>query len=340
MKADPLLRLSAADPVKAPPEVESPERLRCLIEQESPVTQGWRGPKARRAAGRRMLIGSLLASGICFALLLIDGGSSSPGVNVGAEAYAAITPQRGIVEAVFVAHSFGPEGSETLRQQEWQDSATRQTRELDTLSEPDRVPPRTVLTDWSQSPRVSEEWGGTVPSRSIRRERIPAGARFLLVVKLQHQTRRLVEHIAFAGIGMYGIESLDLFRDLYRKGWMRLAGRERRGGRSLWKLESRPIHGLSRATRGALTRLVVLVDPASFLPVLERQISYAHPGHPRVVVENELVRYRTISSHSAAIFDLAVQHKGAHVVMRKAKLPTFVALHPKDERVQASHRTR
>jgi hypothetical protein len=332
MKADPLRRLSAADPVKTPPEVESPERLRCLIEQNGPQS------KRRGAAGRRMLIGSLLASGICFALLLLDDGSSSPGVNVGAEAYAAVAPQRGIIEAVFVAHSFGPEGSETLRQQEWQDSATRQTRELDTLSEPDRVPPRTALTDWSQSPRVSEEWGGTVPSRSIRRERIPAGGRFLLVVKLQHQTRRLVEHIAFAGIGMYGIESLDLFRDLYRKGWIRLVGREQRGGRNLWKLESRPIHGSSRATHGALTRLVVLVDPASFLPVLERQISYAHPGHPRVVVENELVRYRTISSHSAAIFDLAVQHRGAHVVMRKAKLPTFVSLHRKDAR--PSRRTR
>jgi hypothetical protein len=328
MKPDPIRRLVAADPVSAPPEIESPERLRCLIEQEglSP-TQGCSREAKRGGAPRRMLLGSLLAAGVCVALLLFDGGSPSPGVNVGAEAYAAITPKSGIVEAVFIAHSFGARGGEILRQQEWQDSATHQIRELDTLQEPGLDPSRTrtQITDWSFSPRVSEEWGGTLSSSSIRRERIPAGTRFQLVVRLQHQNRTLIKHIAFAGIGMYGIESLDLFRQLYRRGWMRLAGHERGHGRSLWRLESRPV-----GARGTSTRLVVLVDPSSFLPVLERQLSLSDPSHPRVLVENELVRYRTIKPGSPSIFDLAAQHPGAPVVVRKPKFPRFVRLHPKN----------
>jgi hypothetical protein len=330
MKSDPMRRLAAADPVSTPPAIESPERLRCLIEQEGPTTRMGRAGEAKRAsASRRMLLGSLLAAGVCVTLLLFDGGSPSPGVNVGAEAYAAITPKSGIVEAVFIAHSFGARGGEILRQQEWQDAATHRIRELDTLQEPGLDPSRTrtQITDWSFSPRGSEEWGGTLPSSSVRREPIPPGTRFQLVVRLQHENRNLIQHVAFAGIGMYGIESLDLFRQLYRRGWMRLAGHERGHGRNLWRLESRPV-----GTRGTSTRLVVLVDPSSFLPVLERQLSLSDPGHPRVVVENELVRYRTIKPGSPSIFDLAAQHPGAPVVVRKPKFPRFVALHPRVER--------
>ena len=328
MKSDPMRRLAAADPVSVPPAIESPERLRCLIEQErTPPSQGRSDETKRASAPRRMLLGSLLAAGVCVTVLLFDGGSPSPGVNVGAEAYAAIAPKSGIVEAIFLAHSFGAGGGEILRQQEWQDAATHRIRELDTLQEPGLDPgrTRTQITDWSFSPQGSEEWGGTLASSSVRREPIPPGTRFQLVVRLQHENRNLIQHIAFAGIGMYGIESLDLFRQLYRRGWMRLAGHERGHGRSLWRLESRPV---SRS--GSSTRLVVLVDPSTFLPVLERQLSLADPAHPRVLVENELIRYRTIKPGSPSIFDLAAQHPGAPVVMRKPKFPKFVRLHPKN----------
>lgn len=330
MKSDPIRRLAAADPVSTPPAIESPERLRCLIEQEgTPPRQGPSREAKRGGAPRRMVLGSLLAAGVCMALLLFDGGSPSPGVNVGAEAYAAIAPKGGIVEALFIAHSFGAEGEEILRQQEWQDAATHRIRELDTLQEPGLDPSRTrtQITDWSFSPRMSEEWGGTLASSSVRRLRIPEGARFQLVVRLQHQNRTLIQHIAFAGIGMYGLESLDLFRRLYRRGWMRLAGHERAHGRKLWRLESLPV-----GARASSTRLVVLVDPSSFLPVRERLLSLSHPGHPRVVVENELVRYRTIKPGSPSIFNLAVQHAGARVVMGKPRVPKFVALHPRAKR--------
>jgi hypothetical protein len=114
-----------------------------------------------------------------------------------------------------------------------------------------------------------------------------------------------------AGITLDGVEGIKFFRLLYRDGQVRVVGRERRDGRLLWKLESHP------EQRGIddHTRLIVLVDPHTFLPVFERQIDIALPGHP-AMVESELLSYRTVlgSPAAASVFDLAAQHPGTRVL--------------------------
>jgi hypothetical protein len=42
-------------------------------------------------------------------------------------------------------------------------------------------------------------------------------------------------------------------------------------------------------------RLIVLVDPKTFLPVSERQVDVALPGHP-TTVESNLINYRRLSA--------------------------------------------
>jgi hypothetical protein len=148
--------------------------------------------------------------------------------------------------------------------------------------------------------------------------------------------------MAFGGIPLIGIEGIKVFRQLYLRGGMALVGRERHEGRLLWKLESRPIlYANANGRRLALethTKLIVLVDPKTFLPVTERQIDIALPGHP-TVVESDLLSYRHYAGGQSEgrLFDLAAQHPGARVHTSTAGLPRFVPLRKK-RRVAGSRR--
>jgi hypothetical protein len=332
MSPDVMSRLAAADPLQTAPAAEPPERLRRLVEQEPAPEPGAARQRRSVSSGRRTLLaGSLLALMACLAALLFLGGSGGTGVNVAAAAYSATSPGSGIVEAVFVAHSFDSPEPAVLRQQEWLDGASAQRRELNTLDEAGH-PPVHQVTDWAFSPHLTEEWtpGSATLGSEVARKDVPPGQRAQVVVRLQHENQTLSQHIAFAGIGMSGVEGIALYRDLYRKGWMRIAGHASKGGRLLWRLESRG--GVSRpgSSRTVHTKLVVLVDPVSFLPVRETLLEIAGPGRPRVLVASDLVRYRRIPATPAALklFDLAVQHPSARVVIRQARLPKFVPMHP------------
>jgi hypothetical protein len=75
-------------------------------------------------------------------------------------------------------------------------------------------------------------------------------------------------------------------------------------------------------------RLIVLVDPKTFLPVSERQVDVELPGRP-TVVESNLISYRHVLGGDAAgkLFDLAAQHPSARVRTSTIGSSRFVRLH-------------
>jgi hypothetical protein len=326
MTVDSMARLAAANPVVDSPTVESPERLRCLIEDDAPALdlgeRGYEGPP--RSRGSRLRRRALVALPLCLAAsvagVVLSSGSSGPGVNVAAAAYAATSPQPGIVEAVFVARVFrGAEAGGTLRQREWLDSAKGLRREQNSTTGPYGDTRETHVLESVFAPRRWETW-------SSGRE-----ANVITFVKV---SRAMRVNMAFAGIPLIGVEGIKVFRQLYLRGGMALVGRERHEGRLLWKLESRPIlYANANGRRLGLethTKLIVLVDPKTFLPVTERQIDIALPGHP-TVVESDLLSYRHYAGGQSEgrLFDLAAQHPGARVHTSTAGLPRFVPLHKK-----------
>ncbi len=352
MRADAMARLRAADPVRAIPAVEPPERLRTLIEGDdaaaAAAAAGTRVRRGRPRRTRRLLLGALILVAASGAGLLLGSGSSDPGVNVAAAAYAATSPRSGIVEAVFLARSFrpaatcagsrwcsaSPSSPETLRQREWLDGATGQRRELDTIDAPHAKPPFEQASDAVFGPHVTEEWTEPGGSGAVRVKHLPASDLAQRVVRIQAQLHRAIEHIAFAGIALDGVEGIDLFRHLYRMGWMRLVGRVQHGSERLWKLESRPLGRSGETVRARRmvrtrerTRLIVLVDPRSFLPVAEMQLDVSDPAHPYLVVESRLVSYRRLATDAATLrlFDLAAQHPRARVIRSREDLPRFRA---------------
>ncbi|HEY5285729.1 MAG TPA: hypothetical protein VIJ50_01320 [Solirubrobacteraceae bacterium] len=334
MRVDTMTRLAAANPVATAPTVESPERLRRLIEDDaraldlneregsSTTSKGLR--KASRLRRR-----ALLAVPVCVAAsvagVLLTSGSSGPGVNVAAAAYAATSPRRGVVEAVFLARVFeGSEAGASLRQREWIDSSKGLRRKQYSTTGPygDRAE-RHVLESVT-APGRWENWSAGPERNVVTRVRVPDDVKM---------------NLAFDGISLTGVEGIGLYRQLYRLGGMKLVGRERHNGRLLWKLESRSIAGGRRLTvatrtkRDVLTvathaRLVVLVDPKTFLPVFERQIDVAQAGHP-VVVENDLLSYRHYAGGESEgrLFDLALQHPSASVHTSNDRFPKFVPQH-------------
>jgi hypothetical protein len=350
MRADVMARLAAADPVGEPPAVQSPERLRRLIEDDHPPAPSVpRRPRGAPMLRRRVLLGAVLAIAVSVAGLLLGGGSSEPGVNVAAAAYAATSPHGGIVEAAFVAHSYATPATcsgsrwcsgsashpETLSQDEWLDAATGQQRELITLDAPGASPPVHRVSDWVIAPGRSEEWDSAGRSDALTVEHLPRGRVAQQIVKLQHALRADMEHLAFNGLEFEGIETIELFRSFYRRGEMRLVGSERRAGKRLWKLESAAVARTGESVRAGrlvrsreLTQLVVLVDPKTFLPVAETQLDVSDREHPHVLVESELVRYRRVPAGVASngLFDLAAQHPQAHVLTRPLHLPRVIEL--------------
>ncbi len=308
MSVDAMTRLAAANPVLDPPTVESAERLRCLIEDDTPMPGigerlDTRSPMGKSSRIRRR---ALVAVPICVAAsvagVVLSSGSSGPGVNVAAAAYAATSPQQGIVEAVFVMHiERGIQAGSILRQREWDDAGRGLRRERVKFTEAHDGKRQTHVSESASAPGSRETWyRGHLEVSKVPRERAPRDLRLRL---------------AFGEVTLDGVEGIALYRALYRGGMMKLVGRERRNGLSLWKLESTPtgydVNGRSVAIN---TRLVVLVAPKTFLPIVERVIDVALPGRP-VALESNLLGYRRLppGEGNDKLFDLTAQHPDAHV---------------------------
>ncbi|HXQ00677.1 MAG TPA: hypothetical protein VN845_11515 [Solirubrobacteraceae bacterium] len=324
MTVDAMARLAAANPVIDPPAVESPERLRRLIEDDAPALglgelPGGRSPIGKRSRLRRR---ALIAVPLCVVAsvvgVVLSSGSSGPGVNVAAAAYAATTPRTGVMEAVFLARIFrGWQAGGTLRQREWSDAAARLRREQNTTTTQHGDTHEAHVLEMVFAPGRWETWS--------------SGPEANIVTHTSVRTLILGFNLAFGGISLDGMQGIRLYRELYREGVIRLVGRERYKGRSLWKLESPSVGYANANGRRFAVRprvgLVVLVDPKTFLPIVERQLDIAAPGHP-VVVESDLLSYRRVPAGEAAaklLFDLAAQHPGSRVVTQPSLgLPRLV----------------
>jgi hypothetical protein len=323
MTVDAMARLAAANPVIDPPAVESPERLRRLIEDDALALDlgglsSGRSPIGKSSRLRRR---ALIAVPLCVAAsvigVVLSSGSSGPGVNVAAAAYAATAPRTGVMEAVFLARIFrGWQAGGTLRQREWSDAAAGLRREQNTTTAQRGDTREAHVLEMVFAPGRWETWS--------------SGPEANIVTHTSVRMSMLAFNLAFGGISLEGMQGIKLYRERYREGVIRLVGRERYKGRSLWKLES-PSVGYANANGRWLavrprTSLVVLVDPKTFLPIVERQLDIAAPGHP-VTVESDLLSYRRVPAGEAAtkLFDLAAQHPGSRVVTQPSLgLPRLV----------------
>jgi hypothetical protein len=297
MSVDPLERLARANPVPIPPVVESPERLRGLIGADRGHASLVKRRFARGCFRRGALAGLPLTAAASVAAVLLVLGSSSPAVNVAAAAYAATAPRAGIVEIDSLIHIYrGSEAGTVLRQQEWIDAALDRQREVDTATALDGRGGGARINDWSFTPGSLEQWSNGPGAGGVHRY---VGA----------YSTHYADHPGFDinGIAIDGVDGIAFFRALYRDGQVRVDGRERRDGQVLWRLESHPEpRGIDRHTR-----LIVLVDPRTFMPLFERQVDLQAPGHP-AMVDSELQSYRTVPATPAneRIFDLSAQHPG------------------------------
>jgi hypothetical protein len=321
MSVDAMTRLAAVNPVLDPPAVESPERLRCLVEDDALALDLGAGPgeRSRRVSRdsrtrRRALVAIALCAGASAISVLLGSGSTGPGVNVAAAAYAATSPRAGIVEALFLTRIFrGSEAGGTLRERQWLDSAKGLRREQYSTTGPDGDTHETHVLEFVSAPGRLESWS--------------AGREANVVDRVRSRGASGVS-VAFGDTYLSGIEGIDLYRQFYRRGLMGLVGRERHQGRVLWKLESRP-SGYADANGHffrvpAHTKLIVLVDPKTSLPVAERQIDTALPGRP-TLVESDLLSYRHyVGESEGSLFDLAAQHPDARVHTGGARSPKFV----------------
>jgi hypothetical protein len=309
MSVDAMTRLAAANPVLDPPAVESPERLRRLIEDDTPMPSigGRLETRSPTGKGSRVRRRALVAIPLCVAAsvagVVLSSGSSGPGVNVAAAAYAATSPRPGIVEAVFVTHiERGIQAGSVLRQREWDDAGMGLRRERVTFTEAHDGNRNTHVSESASAPGRHETWyRGRLEVSTVPR---------VLAFRDLNPGRAFVEGT------LDGVEGIALYRALYREGMMRLVGREHREGQSLWKLESAPTSYDADGRRIAIrTRLVVLVAPKTFLPIVERVIDVALPGHP-TALESNLLSYRRLRSGegSGKLFDLTAQHPGARVL--------------------------
>ncbi len=323
MSVDAMTRLAHANPVLDPPVVESPERLRRLIAcprtgEDAPMPDigERRDGYSSMSKGSWMRRRALVAVPICVAAsvagIVLSSGSSGPGVNVAAAAYAATSPKPGIVEAVFVTHiERGIQAGSMLLQREWDDTGRGLRRERVTFAEAHDGKRETHVSESASAPGRRETWyRGRLEVSTVARENV------LSDLKLR---------MAFAEVTLDGVEGIALYRALYRRGLMRLVGHERRYGQSLWKLESRPTsYGGANGIRIAIrTRLVVLVAPKTFLPIVERVVDAALPGHP-TALESDLLIYRRLPSGQSAanLFSLAAQHPPRVPQARRSSTPS------------------
>ena len=305
MSVDAMTRLAAANPLLDPPAVESPERLRRLIEDDAPILEfGEPLRGGSTAKGSRMHRRALVVLPLCVLAsvlgVVLSSGSSGPGVNVAAAAYAATSPGAGLVEAVFMTRVLrGKQAGGTLLQREWNDAAAGLRRDRDSTTGPYGDTHETHVLEIVDAPGRFEMWSAGREANTIARVTESGDRKF---------------NMAFYGISMAGVEGIKLYRKAYREGFIRLVGRSRYDGRLLWKLETPRGRVDPVGSQISHTSLVVLVDPKTFLPVSVRQKDLELRGHP-VVVESNLVSYRHAGGGESEgkLFDLAAQHPDARV---------------------------
>jgi hypothetical protein len=244
-----------------------------------------------------VLVAAVLCVAASVAGVVLTTGPSGPGVNVAAAAYAAISPKLGILEATFITRiERGIQAGSILRQHEWDDISRGLRRERVTFTEAHDGKRETHVSESASAPGRRETWyRGRLEVSRAPRVSAPRDPKLRMV---------------FGELTLDGVQGISLYRTLYREGLIRLVGRERRNGLSLWKLESRPISYNANGKSVAIhTRLVVLVDPKTFLPIVERQINDGLPGHP-TVLESDLLSYRQLRTGQSTVnlFSVAAQH--------------------------------
>ncbi len=319
--------LTAANPVPELPAAEPPERLRRLIEAEGLAVggEGHTVGSARQRTPTSRLMRPLVAVGAAMLVatvgLLLSNGASSPGLNIAAAAYAATSSGSGVLEARFVDSMFLAHGRVvTSHHREWIDASTGMRRVQRTLPwlvirrhagrQPDAV------FELASSPGWLETWDSTAGKLSaIHRIRYPAVVRTPVGAPYPAPRGAAQEP---AGIATY--------RRLYRERSLRLVGRERRDGRLLWKFEGDDAFAFhsSHAKPVPIMAVVVLVDPRTYLPVVQRMVNLL-PGHRRQVQqESDLLGYRHLpgGASSEALLKLTAQHPRAHVETESPTTPT------------------
>ncbi len=265
-----------------------------------------------------------LVGGAALALgLIVSNGASGPGVNVAAAAYAATSAGSGVVEAEFVEHLFSPGRPEiTLHSREWIDTRTERRRAQRFLTPLLVRHGQPVAFEIASAPGWIELWNGAAEAPDVVRRfksrpdpaPTPAGG-FPEGRAGESSAESVEEQLA----RRQTIEGVTLYRRLYREGSVKLVGRERLHGRLLWKLEGDTgwaFHSLRPHAKGIpISAVVVLVDPQTYLPVIERQINLAATGHP-VEAESVLVSYRRLPAGAASegLLELTAEHPGARIV--------------------------
>ncbi len=347
---DAITLLAAANPVPELPIAEPPERLRRLIEAEGhPVG----GARRRTAAGRLMrplaAVGAALAAATIG--LVLSNGASSPGLNIAAAAYAATSSGSGVLEARFVEHMLLPvrraAGSHyrrdvTSHYREWIDASRGMRREQRALpaiiSRPRHVVdelasspaiisrPRHVVDELASSPAIISRPRHVVDELASSPGWIEtwSSAGMNEIHRISYHAIRVpaaIPRLAPGDVAASAPAGIATFRRLYLERGLAFIGRERWHGRLLWKLESDV--GFARRSAHAklvpIMALVVLVDPRTYLPVVQRQVELGLPGHRyarTIQTESDLVGYRRLpgGATSEALLKLSAQHPRARVI--------------------------
>jgi hypothetical protein len=319
MNGNVMERLARANPVRELPAVEPVARVQELLESES--ESGAPGPPSHRRPWRGLAGAGALVAAVCAAVLALTAGSPSPRVDVLAEVYAATAPKPGIVESVTVTRTFrGPGKGTSVTLREW-DEPSAQRRRGFSVARSLHGGGALTRADKLYSPATWEAWSSNGKPEGLR----PLGgahpaADVVYRIDWNSGYRPDSKRMGFLGSGLVGSQFRQFYEALYRHAGWRVAGRERRDGRLLWRLEEAPQKARARVREDS-TRFYVLVDAHSFLPVYERLI-YLTPAGPRTISESELVGYRTLlASVNPGLFDLAAQHRGAKVVLQHVAPP-------------------
>jgi hypothetical protein len=303
-----LALLAAANPVPELPAAEPPERLRRLIEAEGQAAGGARRqmPTGKTTRATVAALAAMLAATVG---LLLANGASSPSFNIAAAAYAATSSGSGVLEARFADRMFLPHGRVVASQhREWIDASTAMRRERRTLSAPISRGPR-VVYELASSPRWIETWSSAAGEMNVvQRIRYPRAAPGGGATQMP------------AGIATY--------RRLYRERSLRLTGHERQGTRLLWKLEGDVAFAFHsfHAKPVPIMAVVVLVDPRTYLPVVQRTVSLL-PGHRRrLQAESELLGYRHLPGDAAseALLKVSTQHPHTRVLTDPTTTSHFI----------------
>jgi hypothetical protein len=344
MTEDIIPLLAAVNPVREVSAVPGVEDLLGLIDARDETLPM---PARRLTSGRsrrRALAASLAAAAAAAGGLVLAGGSSGPGVNVAAAAYAATSTGGGVLEAQFVDRLFNRgRAPVTFHRREWIDTSTESQRTQRIFQGYIRRT-RTMTSESATAPGRVEFWQGATDAPSaIQRFDITTGPRahhgtgtpqgaLRLGPTLAKARVRAAEAVAageapavvLQGVGSpLQAEGIGLYRWLYREHAFKLVGSEQLDGKQLWKLEGNltvaRFSGRKHAKVVPMIGLVVLVDPSTFLPVIQREIRLRVPGHP-VTMETQLVSYRRLPADAAseALLQLSPQHPGVPVITTTA----------------------